>query len=1442
MQLQSKRICSHKPALYSVFLCMAMPSFFSAVAIASSGLVVMGLAASGLAGAGKLQAAENHIEDTGFPVTDGLQVRLDAQLLHDDHQPDNGTDLPEWSSNIAHHLIRFQQSDQVMRPNVAHVGDAVVIRFDGSDDYLRATSTGMHTSSMTLFIVAAPHSNAGDFRGLFAANAPDQRDYVSGLNIDLGPGPGRKLEQINIEGRGFGGARDLMESTDNFGTLHTFETVVDTNSHLVKLFIDGKLQGTRPCEGSLLSLEELTLGARYYTNGPGAQQVQAPFHGDIAEVLLYDRVLTTDESEAVRSYLSTKYQKLSEELPKSIKPDGAAGIELVKVKNPPAIQMLVPGFEVDELQVELTNCNNVRYRDDGKLVTLGYNGDIHLLTDTNNDGLEDKAEVFWRNTGSIRGPIGMLLTPPGYAKGRGVFVPSKGKVSLIVDTDGDDKADEEIVVASGWSEIPQNVDALGPAMDSQGNLYFGLGVANYANAYQVGDDGVAKYDINADNGTIQKVSADFSRREAVCTGIRFPVSLAFNHLGDLFCTEQEGATWLPNGNPLDEFLHIRLDETKDATPNPTGKRHFGFPPRHPIHNPAVIDEPSTYDFGPQHQSTCGMVFNEPVNGGPVFGPAWWQHDALICGESRGKIWRTQSVRTMPGYIADSQLIACLQMLTVDACVAPNGSLIVACHSGPPDWGTGPTGVGKLFRIRQVCMNAPRPVRTWAAGPQEIHVAFDRPIDPTSVKGIADQIVVQFGEHVRAGDRFENLVPPYAVVRAQQMKPRYELSTTGAALTADLQTIIIHTAPMISDVHYSITMPTVIGLDESEATTIRDHGKIPQVKQIDVDMALRGVEASWRHANGVVGPSVIRSDVNLWTLPHTDLEVSLAMLSSAQQAKQINQALQQPGVLTLQTQLELHNMLRPAIQPGASIDYEWPDEIVTVKIASTQEIIVQAGTTGDQPTALPVQCSITADGVHNAVFTAPTNSDTPVKLTVEMPTSANTGSIPRLTVFWYTNEDKHPRPFPLDRFILPWVDPRKKDATEVLPSNATLAELQGGSWGRGRRVFRSETAGCFKCHDVGGTAESAIGPDLRNLVHRDYASVVRDIANPSFAINPDYIGHTVELKDGRLLTGVLRTVNNQLLLGDPTGKTTILEKDSIESLTPSRASVMPQGIAEKLTSQQMRDLLTYLLTPPPQMPLDSPLTAPPLRTQAEVAAALARAPEPPKTARPLKMILVAGPKDHGPGEHDYPAWQEQWEELLTGASGVTVETAWEFPNEQQLASADVLLFFQKGSFEDTRPEKLDRFLKRGGGAVYIHWAVNGNDQVQDFSKRIGYASWGGRISYRHGPLTLDIHNTDHPIVRNYDQIQLYDESYWKLTGKPEDVTLLATSVEDGMATPQMWIRDHKPGRVFVSIPGHYSWTFDDPLFRILMLRGIAWTVDEPVDRFNDLVTPGARMLR
>jgi type 1 glutamine amidotransferase len=57
---------------------------------------------------------------------------------------------------------------------------------------------------------------------------------------------------------------------------------------------------------------------------------------------------------------------------------------------------------------------------------------------------------------------------------------------------------------------------------------------------------------------------------------------------------------------------------------------------------------------------------------------------------------------------------------------------------------------------------------------------------------------------------------------------------------------------------------------------------------------------------------------------------------------------------------------------------------------------------------------------------------------------------------------------------------------------------------------------------------------------------------------------------------------------------------------------------------------------------------------------------------------------------------------------------------------------------------------------------------------------------------------------------------------------------------MWTREAGVGRVFVSIPGHFRWTYDDPLYRILIFRGMMWAAHQPMDRLAPLVMAGARV--
>jgi putative heme-binding domain-containing protein len=1337
--------------------------------------------------------------DQRLPVTAGLELWFDAAKTSAAGPGETGQNLASWA-DASGHGRQLVQPRADSRPAAVRVGDRSVVRFDGKDDHLRVTGLNRSLDAVTVFLVAAPHSNPGTFTAFCAANAKDRRDYESGFCIDQGPWATPAFSQLNVEGRGFGGARSLLSSQSPFGTLQVLEAVVDADKKSVRLAIDGKAQGQRPFDPASLRMDEFTLGARFYTNGPGAQEVRGWMAGDVAEVLVYGRVLTDAETGRVRDYLTAKHADLKRLLPAAL--PSAGGTPLKPIANPPPVQVFLPGFTARELPLDLSNINNVRYREDGKLVALAYDGNVYLLSDTDGDGLEDRAHLFWDNKGRLRSPIGMALTPPNYRHGRGLFVAAKGKCSLIVDTDRDDLADREIIVAEGWNELPHGVDALGVAIDPRdGSVYFGLGTTNFTNGYLIDKDGKPKYRLDDERGTVLKVSPDFKKREIYSTGIRFPVALAFNRAGDLFCTDQEGATWLPNGNPFDELLHLQKG------------KHYGFPPRHPRHLPNVVDEPSVYDYGPQHQSTCGLAFNEPVNGGAVFGPASWRGDALVCGYSRGKLYRTRLVKTAHGFLATNQLIACMTMLPADCCVSPNGDLIIACHGGGPDWGSGPGGKGKLYKLRYDGKELPLPVAAWPAGPDEVRVAFDRPIDPAALRNLVDQTTLTAGPYVRAGDEFESVRPGYDVVGRQMTAARRDLKVRTAQVMPDGRTLLLSTDPQRQAGHYALRLPG-LGRPALRKGLVRKGEPPPQHPRIDLDYSLAGVMARYE------------ADGFTWSgwLPHLELDVARTLTADLPTHSDLWSRANGAGRLVLKTRLVLSNLLRPAVQPGSKLDYTAPPEEATLTFTAQAPFTVKspAGEAASQDKG----------GKHTVAITLSPKPDELVPVEIALQTKGT----PTLAVTWHTAEDDRPRPLALHRMLVPWAE--KASAGQAVVKRP-VPELEGGSWARGRKVFFGDQAGCAKCHTVHGQG-GGIGPDLTNLVHRDYHSVLRDLADPSFAINPDHITYRVDLLDGRSLTGSIRTQGEKLLVGDAAGKVVTVDRSDVEAMTPSRASIMPEGLPKAIGDQKLKDLMTFLVTEPPHMPADYPGGPPPApRRRAEVRAVLAGSPDPPAATRPIRVVLVAGRKDHGPGEHDYPAWQKAWKELLAAADNTEVATAWDWPSADQLKSADVLVFYQQGRWTPDRARDIDAFLKRGGGLVYLHYAVDGGHDAPGFAQRIGLAWKGGASKFRHGPLELGFETGDrHPIGRNFGKVKFVDESYWQLVGDRSRIRLLASGVEDGKPQPLFWTLEPEKGRVFVSILGHYSWTFDDPLFRVLLLRGIAWAVREPVDRFNDLAWPGA----
>jgi len=136
--------------------------------------------------------------------------------------------------------------------------------------------------------------------------------------------------------------------------------------------------------------------------------------------------------------------------------------------EPPPVTVLAPGIVARELPVRLTNLNNVRYAPDGRLFAVGYDGRVHVLTDTDGDGLEDRVMAYWDKKGELLTPLGLEIAPEG------VYLASRGRLSLLRDTDKDGVADVCEIVADGWVQEKHNNnnrnDASGLALDAQGNL------------------------------------------------------------------------------------------------------------------------------------------------------------------------------------------------------------------------------------------------------------------------------------------------------------------------------------------------------------------------------------------------------------------------------------------------------------------------------------------------------------------------------------------------------------------------------------------------------------------------------------------------------------------------------------------------------------------------------------------------------------------------------------------------------------------------------------------------------------------------------------------------------------------------------------------------------------------------------------------------------------
>jgi putative heme-binding domain-containing protein len=145
-----------------------------------------------------------------------------------------------------------------------------------------------------------------------------------------------------------------------------------------------------------------------------------------------------------------------------------------------------------------------------------------------------------------------------------------------------------------------------------------------------------------------------------------------------------------------------------------------------------------------------------------------------------------------------------------------------------------------------------------------------------------------------------------------------------------------------------------------------------------------------------------------------------------------------------------------------------------------------------------------------------------------------------------------------------------------PRPAPILALTGDAK-KGEALFFSKEMKCAVCHKVGDKG-NAVGPDLGAIGKlRTRAELLDSLLNPSARVEPQYAAYNVRTKDEKTYTGLIaKRDDKQLVLLDAEGKKVEVAGDNVDSVRPSRLSLMPDGLLAGLTAHDAADLLEFLV--------------------------------------------------------------------------------------------------------------------------------------------------------------------------------------------------------------------------------------------------------------------------
>lgn len=126
--------------------------------------------------------------------------------------------------------------------------------------------------------------------------------------------------------------------------------------------------------------------------------------------------------------------------------------------------------------------------------------------------------------------------------------------------------------------------------------------------------------------------------------------------------------------------------------------------------------------------------------------------------------------------------------------------------------------------------------------------------------------------------------------------------------------------------------------------------------------------------------------------------------------------------------------------------------------------------------------------------------------------------------------------------------------------------------KGKQVFAKICATCHKIGDVGVD----VAPDISDSRVKKPIQYLTDILDPNKAVDNNYFSYTIVTTDGKTYSGIIASeTSTSVVLKQPENKQVSLLRDDIEFIKADGVSLMPNGLEENLSLEQMADLISFI---------------------------------------------------------------------------------------------------------------------------------------------------------------------------------------------------------------------------------------------------------------------------